>query len=206
VWARLLPEHAALQRRLQRYADDAVAVGVPDLRPSRLPAELDALLSRTTLEDRLRRAVLAARPVLAEHCAALTHGPVAATVQHDDFHDGNVTVDTAGAARVIDWGDSSVGHPFGVLLVTLRVLRHRGTDEDVVRRAQDAYLDTWSDLADAASLRALAAAAVQVQALARALSWERALLGADEQERAEHGDPVAGWLEVLTGGVSGVRG
>jgi hypothetical protein len=47
---------------------------------------------------------------------------------------------------------------------------------------------------------------VQVQALARALSWERALLGADEQERAEHGDPVAGWLEVLTGGISGVRG
>jgi hypothetical protein len=38
-----------------------------------------------------------------------------------------------------------------------------------------------------------------VQAVGRALSWERALLAADEPERAAWGDPVSGWLEVLAG-------
>ena len=42
-------------------------------------------------------------------------------LQHDDLHDGNVFAD----GRVFDWGDASVGHPFGVLLVTSRVAADR---------------------------------------------------------------------------------
>jgi hypothetical protein len=204
-WPRLLAEHAQLQRGLQPRVDDAVALGVPDLRPARLPEQVDALLSRTPLPDELRTAVVAARPVLAQHCALLADGPVTPTVQHDDLYDRNVVVDDQGASRVLDWGDSSVGHPFGVLLVTLRVLRHRGVEQAAVLRVRDAYLDTWSDLADRPTLLSLADVAQQVQAVARALSWERALLDADDDERAQWGGPVAGWLEVLAGRTSPVR-
>jgi hypothetical protein len=203
-WPQLLAEHAALQRRLQRHAGDALALGVPDLRPEVLPSRLAGLLSRSRLDGALRAAVEAAQPLLAERCALLAAGPVTATVQHDDLHDGNVVVDEKGAARVLDWGDSSVGHPFGVLLVTLRVLAHRyGLDGPGRDRLRDAYLETWTDRADRPTLLALADAAQQVQAVGRALSWERALQDADAAERAEHGDPVADWLGVLVGDEQG---
>lgn len=193
TWERVLVDHAALHRRLQPRADDAVALGVPDLRPARLGAELERLLAQVSAD--LREAV--DRRALEEDCALLAAGPVGACVQHDDLHDGNVVVDDRGRARVLDWGDAAVSHPFGVLLVTLRSVADLG--EVAVARLRDAYLETWTDLAPAAELRALAEAAVRVQPLLRALAWERALAGTDEAERAPWGDPVEGWLQVLAG-------
>ena len=199
-WPALLAEHADLQRRLQRHADDAVGLGVPDLRPDRLPDELEALLPRTELADDLRRGVEAVLPEVRERCTALAAGPVTATVQHDDLHDGNLLVDSHGTTRVVDWGDCSVGHPFGVLLVTLRALGHRYDAEPTeLHRLQDAYLESWTDLADRRMLAELAGHAQRVQAIGRALSWERSLVAADDAERAEWGAPVSGWLEVLAG-------
>lgn len=199
-WPALLAEHAELQRRLQPHAADAVSLGVPDLRPERLPVELEALLQRTELTGDVRRAVAAVLPEVRESCAALAAGPVASTVQHDDLHDGNLMVDERGVTRVIDWGDCSVGHPFGVLLVTLRALGHRyDVPPDELGRLQDAYLEAWTDLADRATLLELAGHARRVQAVGRALSWERALVATDDAERAAWGTPVAGWLEVLGG-------
>lgn len=197
-WPQLLAQHAELQRRLQPHADDAVALGVPDLRPGCVPDELDALLARTPLPAALSTSVMAGRPELHERCAALAAGPVVATVQHDDLHDGNLVVDDDGATRLIDWGDSSVGHPFGVLLVTLRSLQHlHDVDAAGLQRLTDAYLEPWTDLADPPTLRELAGHARHVQAVGRALAWERALRDADDDERAAADDPVAGWLEVL---------
>ena len=199
-WPALLAEHAQLQRRLQQHVDDAVGVGVPDLRPERLPAELEALVQRTELADELRLAVAAVLPEVSERCAALTAGPVGPTIQHDDLHDGNLMIGADGVARVIDWGDCSVGHPFGVLLVTLRALGHRyDVSAAELARLQDAYLEPWTDVADRAALAELAGHAQRVQAVARALSWERSLLAADPAEVAELGHPVPGWLEVLAG-------
>lgn len=197
-WPLLLAQHAELQRRLQRHADDAVALGVPDLRPDRLAGELERLLTRAAVHDDLRRAVAAAAPAFADDAALLAAGPIAATVQHDDLHDGNVVVDPAGAARALDWGDSSVGHPFGVLHVTLGALeRSAGLGSADRERLRDAYLEAWTDLAGVADLRQLAGAAERVQPLARALAWERGLRTADDAERAPWGDPIGVWLAVL---------
>ena len=199
-WPDLLAAHAQLQRRLAPAADDLVARGVPDLRPAVVVDALEALLDRHPLAPDLRDDVRTALPALADDAAALRDGPVPGSLQHDDLHDGNVLVDAGGTPRLIDWGDASVGHPFGVLLVCLRVLRHRqGYDDARLDRCQDAYLEPWSDLAGLPELRALAAAAQRVQVVGRALCWERALRCADDADRAEWGDPVTGWLEVLAG-------
>lgn len=206
-WPRLLAEHAELQRRLQRHADDAVGLGVPDLRPARVTDELTALLERAALDDDGRRAVAAVAPALADDTALLAAGPVRPTVQHDDLHDGNVVVDKDGAARALDWGDSSVGRPFGVLHVTLGALeRTAGLGSADRERLRDAYLEAWTDLPGVADLRQLARAAEQVQPLARALAWERGLRTADDAERAPWGEPVAGWLAVLAGRPSTAAG
>jgi hypothetical protein len=200
AWPALLAEHADLQRRLQRHADDAVGLGVPDLRPERLPEELEALLQRTPLTSDLLRAVAAVLPEVRERCAALAAGPVAATVQHDDLHDGNLLVDAAGVARVIDWGDCSVGHPFGVLLVTLRALgspvRHAADRAGAAAGLLPGGLDRPG--------RPLHAGRAGRARTGRAGGRPRAVVGegavaADEPERAAWGDPVSGWLEVLAG-------
>ena len=73
--------------------------------------------------------VQACRPRLAEAAAKLVDVRPA-TVQHDDLHDGNV-FGSADAVRIIDWGDASLAHPFGTLLITLRVLASQlQCDED----------------------------------------------------------------------------
>ena len=61
-----------------------------------------------------------------------------------------------GPMRVFDWGDAVVGHPFGTLLVTLRVVAHwtglpNGAPE--LLRLRDAYLEPWTDDSTAPTLR-----------------------------------------------------
>lgn len=175
-WPALLAEHALLQQALAARVPEALAAGTPDLRPALLPEVVGA---RQDLP-----------PGFAQACADLAAHPVGPTVQHDDLHDGNVLVDGGGTARVTDWGDCSVGHPFGVLLVVLRALRAReGLDDRGARRLTDAYLEPWGGRGH----REAALLAQRLQAPARALSWERALAGADDEERARWAEGPSGW-------------
>jgi hypothetical protein len=51
-----------------------------------------------------------------------------------------------GALRIVDWGDSSIAHPFFSLLVTFRFLEefnHLAPDDPWFRRLRDAYLEPW---------------------------------------------------------------
>jgi hypothetical protein len=187
-WERLLADHARLQRDLAPRVDELLALGVPDHRPATFEANLARLPASEALAAEL--------PALHEDNECLRQGGIPMSLQHDDLHDGNVFAD----GRVFDWGDASVGHPFGVLLVSLRVAADQFQVEDgdpLVLRLRDAYLEPWSDLADRASLLAQVRAAVQPAKVGRALAWQRALAEADAPGLAEWGDPVAGWLDEL---------
>jgi Phosphotransferase enzyme family len=187
-WERLLADHARLQRDLAPRVDELHALGVPDHRPAAFAANLTRLAASDAL--------IAELPALRDHNECLRQGGIPMSLQHDDLHDGNVF----GDGRVFDWGDASVGHPFGVLLVSLRVAADRFQVPDgdpLVLRLRDAYLEPWSDLADRESLLAQVRAAVQLAKVGRALAWQRALAGADAAALVEWGDSVAGWLDEL---------
>lgn len=187
-WARLLAEQAQLQRDVAPHAADLLAIGVPDQRPSAFDATLAGLPESPTLTAEL--------PALRALNDRLASSPIPMSVQHDDLHDGNVFTD----GRVFDWGDASVGHPFGVLLVSLRVAADQfkvAEGDPAVLRLRDAYLEPWSDLADRETLLADVRAAVQLAKIGRSLAWQRALAEADEAARAEWGGGVAGWLDEL---------
>ena len=101
---------------------------------------------------------------------------------------------------VFDWGDAVVGHPFGTLLTALRSIAHHhelSPDDPALVRVADAYLETWSDLADVVDLRAQARLAIRVGPITRTLAWRRALVGCDEASLAEWGDNPGGWLEEI---------
>ena len=122
MWLAVLPLYAELQRGEAAHADDHLAHGVPDLRVATLPARYDELLGRELpLEreevDRLR----AFAPRFAELCDELAAHGVPETVQHDDLHMANVYAQ-GDQLRVLDWGDSSISHPFVSLVVTFRFL------------------------------------------------------------------------------------
>nr|WP_242623918.1 phosphotransferase [Micromonospora kangleipakensis] len=121
-----------------------------------------------------------------------------ATIQHDDLHDGNVFVADDGY-RFFDWGDASVAHPFGTLLVTLRSVAYAGElkpGDPALARLRDAYLEAWTDRHDRATLREVAGLAMRVATVSRSLSWRRALRSTDPA-RAEYASAVPGWLEEL---------
>jgi hypothetical protein len=204
AWEGMLRAHARLQIALAPRAEEMVGLGVPDHRPERLPGLVQQLLADDdaqqvgqpdglTAETRGRVAGTLAE--YADACSALAGGPVPASVQHDDLHDANVLTQ-GGRYRFFDWGDASVGHPFLVLLVALRmagrVLELPSGDPGLVR-LRDAYLEEWSAFGDPVQLRALCDLALRVAPLQRALTWRRILRGVPREEWGEWTEQVPGW-------------
>jgi phosphotransferase family enzyme len=211
AWERMLVEHADMQRELVPYADEVLAAGVPDARPHRLAAIRDTLLAdramcRVGAEDGLSEEeyarLRACAPAYAETCAQLAALGVPPSLQHDDLHANNVFVpqDRSAPLRVFDWGDAVVGHPFGVLLVSLRVVANltkldHGAPE--LLRLRDAYLEPWSAEFDRTTLVEAARLASRVGGVTRADCYRRALLEATPAGWAEFGDGVPSWLSEL---------
>ncbi|GAB3137826.1 phosphotransferase [Micromonospora sonneratiae] len=206
-WAALLEEYAELQRTLAPRVDAMVALGVPDQRPTAMPELLDRLLQdpvvRADLGPDRAAAVTAVMPDVLHWCEELGADGLPASLQHDDLHDGNVfastKADQSGRYRFFDWGDASVAHPFGTLLVALSAATHTfdlspGAPE--LARLRDAYLSGWPG--GTAMLRRSATLACRVTRISRALAWSRALDGSalplDDDIRAA----PAEWLAELT--------
>jgi len=183
-WLEVLPPYAELQRGEAAHASEHVAHGVPDLRVVTLPAryEQDLLQRDLPLErdeiDRLRR--FAAR--FGELCDELAAHDVPETVQHDDLHMANVYAQGE-RLRVLDWGDSSISHPFASLVVTFRFLEERNKlppTDPWFARLRDAYLEPWGGgLADAFAL------AIRVGAFAHTFAWARQRDALPEEERPD---------------------
>jgi hypothetical protein len=91
----------------------------------------------------------------------------------------------------------ALGAPFLSLLVALR-LAARALDvepgDPVLLRLRDAYLEPWAAYGSAAELRELCAVALRVGPPARALTWDRLLVGVHPAERAEWASSVPGWM------------
>jgi hypothetical protein len=183
VWLHVLGPYAELQRGETRHADEHLAHGVPDLRLELLPDRYDDLLRHhlPLHEDEIER-LRAFAPRLAELCAELASRGIGPSVQHDDLHGGNLYAD-GDTLRVLDWGDSSIAHPFMSLVVPFRFLA--GTHgippgDPWYARLRDAYLEPWGPgLADTCAL------AVRLGRFAHACAWTRQRDHLPEHEQRE---------------------
>ena len=170
-WEDALPRYAELQIAAAPLAVELLAVGVPDVRLSKLPDQLGGLLGgpEARLDAELRERVFAALPGIEAMCSELAAYGIPETIQHDDLHDRQVFV-RDGSYVFFDWGDSCVSHPFHSLTVTLRAtaakldLEPGGAE---LRRLRDAYLEPFGAPAEAADL------AYRTGTIARALAWDR---------------------------------
>ena len=207
-WERLLPLYAELQLELAPRADELLRLGVPDETLAGLPGRLERLLREPDalllgkpggvgVEElgRLRLAL----PEVEAICDELAASGIAETLQHDDFHDGQVFVEH-GRYRFLDWGDSCVSHPFHTLAVTLRALAYRQGIEPgdaQLQRLRDAYLEPFARASGRNDLAAVADLALRTGTVARALAWHRYVSSRKPEERAEDADSVPYGLKLF---------
>jgi hypothetical protein len=171
TWLTALPLYAELQRGETPHAAEHLAHGVPDLRLAALPERYEDLLRQALpLErDEIER-LRGFMPRFTELCDELAARKVPETVQHDDLHMANVYAD-GGRLRVLDWGDSSISHPFSSLVVTFRFLEEINglvPGDPWFARLRDAYLEPWGR-----GLAGTFALAVRVGTFAHTFAWAR---------------------------------
>lgn len=171
AWLAALPQYAELQRREAEHASDHLAHGVPDLRVAALPGRYEDLLQHELpLEPDEIAQLRAFAPRFAQLCDELAAREIAETVQHDDLHHANLYAKD-GSLRVLDWGDSSISHPFASLVVTFRFLEEVNKlppSDPWFATLRDAYLEPWGE-----GLEEVFAVAISVGAFAHTFAWAR---------------------------------
>ena len=118
--------------------------------PATLPGQARALVAEAADREPddgglTREEVAGLEALLPEYdawCATLAASGVPDSAQHDDLHSSNIcwtgSVDTA---RIIDWGDTSVGHPIATMLCTMNSIAWHArceVDDPRVLRVRDA--------------------------------------------------------------------
>jgi hypothetical protein len=211
--AAVLPRYAELQRAVAPAVEEMIAAGVVDMRPATLPERFDEALMVTgdyaaeygTDEDRAMHArIAAARPHVIEWASRLAASPVPPSIDHDDLHPRNILVrseDALDTARIYDWGDSVVAHPFTSALVALRSMQASlevGPRDPALLRLRDAYLEPFGDLGSHAELVETLETACHAGKIVRALVWQRALGMMSPGEAGDFAGAPLYWLgEIL---------
>ena len=181
-WLDVLPLYASVQVDLVTEIDTLLVLGVSDLRLGVLPAAAAAMLDDLDecAPDEFpvdeRRRLRDALPGISERCAALAAYGLPATIQHDDFHDGQVFV-RDGRYLLLDWADACVTHPFFTMSVTLEGVIAWGHDDVEgsvdTEPYRDAYLQAFTGMAARDDLVAASVIAARLGWLCRAVNGHR---------------------------------
>jgi hypothetical protein len=153
-WAPLVRRYAELQVAAVPHAQELLDAGIVDNREPRVEEMFEHLTPATAERLRVRM------PEVEERLARLAASPLPATVEHNDLHDGNV-FSRDGQARILDWGDAALAHPFLTLTV----------EEDPAART--AYLEPWAELYPRERLSADVEDVLALRYLLRAVTWGR---------------------------------
>jgi hypothetical protein len=195
--AAILPRYGQLQRDLIPAAERALAVGVADMRPGRMPGRFDEAIEavgpyerrgRDPSDSEAIRQITVMRDTYESWCHRLSTSPGSASIDHNDLHPWNMLVanlDRPGDVRFYDWGDAVVAHPFASLLVPLGWTQDRlkvRLHSPELLRIRDAYLEVFSDLAPHGELVGTLELACRVGKVARALTWQRSVQESDPDE------------------------
>lgn len=206
LWLSILPVYAEMQIEMVEHSRELLQLGIIDRRLSSLPDQFEALLldasalrvgKRDGLTppefEKLKNEV----PVFRELCRRLADYGIPETLQHDDFHDGNIFY-SDDKPVFFDWGECCLAHPFFSMVVGLNGIAYRfglQPGDTQWSRLRDAYLAPWEAGFERKRLLAAFDLAMQIGAVNRALTWHRVVSSLPARWKRQNADAVPGWLQ-----------
>ena len=199
-WEPVITQYANLQIGIAEHVDEILALGIPDHRLAALPALYKQLLSDEksmmldqekglTSEDFHKLQNLS--PRFEQICADLAAFGIPESINHGDFHDGNVLVKNS-RITFFDWGDASVTHPF-VSLRTFFVSMEIALELDdwapptpEMTALLHRYLERWERYGDKERLLAIYNLSRPVASIVKALQWHQSITRMEGSVRNEY--------------------
>jgi len=189
-WEEAVQVMARMQLESIERIDELLAIGCADRRLARLAAQIDPLLEfalaargRAALTGTEGDALVSIASELKARCAALAASGIPETLEHGDFHAGNIVL-KEDRIIIFDWSDAGVAHPFLVLLPFL-TFRRLPNGPDAEGRLVRAYLEPWTAVAPMDRLMAAYETSRPLAALHQAVAYWRLLIEVGEEERWE---------------------
>jgi len=149
-----IKEYTKVQKSSFTQVSSLMRLGVPDWRLQKLPSLYEQLLGR---EDFLRNDGLSASDLkqlhalsskVADLCRQLANYAVPETLDHCDFHSGNILINNyTKKLTIIDWGETVITQPFFSVLGCIdHAIRYHGlvVGDNNCNALRDACLQTWS--------------------------------------------------------------
>jgi len=197
-WKPVIARYAELQIDLAKHVPELLALGIPNHGLATLPALFERLLTdeASLLIDQPKGLTSAELRTLHDSisrfkqiCTDLAAIGIPESLNHGDFHDGNVLLKN-GRITFFDWGDASVTHPF-VSLRTLFVSVEisLGLDDfsftPEMADLLDIYLSAWKKFASKETLLRAYQLSKPVASIAKALAWHQTILRLETSRRSE---------------------
>jgi len=199
-WAPVITKYAELQIGLAEHVDEILALGIPDHRPAALPALYSQLLTDTpSLMIDQEKGLTSAEfqrlqgltPRFEQICADLSAYGIPASINHGDFHDGNVLLKN-GRITFFDWGDASVTHPFVSLrtfFVSMEIaleLEDYAPPTPGMIALRVRYLERWEKFASKEELLKVYFLSKPVASIVKTLAWHNTISRLEGPLREEY--------------------
>ena len=198
-WEPVITKYAELQIGLAKNLDEILDMGIPDYRPQHLPVLFETLLAdeaslmidqeKGLTSDEFQE-LQGRMPRFKQICSELAASGIPDSLNHGDFHDGNVLIKN-GRITFFDWGDPSVTHPFVSLRtffvsieISLNLDDYSFTPE--MSALLDRYLEPWRIFASRDALLNIYRLSKPVATIVKALQWHQTISRLEGSLRAEY--------------------
>ncbi len=207
-WERLLREYAQLQLDAAAHTTALLDAGLIDRRLKNLPEKFDQLLQKTASQPPDPEEALSGEELgrlqafssrVAQDFDSLAVEKIPETIDHGDFHDGNIFV-RGKQYLFFDWGDSSLTHPFFSLRTVFVSLENTfGVPEGSAAhlRLIDAYLEPFTVAAPRSRLTEAFQRAQRLAPIIAALRWQISMELAEDHEKQHYAAAVPSLMREL---------
>jgi len=198
-WEPVIRRYAELQIELVEHVDEILALEIPDHRLAALPGLYSQLLANEeslmigqekglTPDEFSQLQNLKSR--IAELCTELATFGIPESINHGDFHDGNVLAKDD-RITFFDWGDADVTHPFVSLRTFFVSIEIALELDDFVFTPEmatllDLYLEPFQKFASKDDLHKAYALSKPIASIVKTLAWHQSITRMDASVRNEY--------------------